>query len=119
MVKNTIYLSLFLSFISFTLLAQGGKSLAEADRLFSVKSYDAALPKYLEAIQAGEKDPMVQYKAGVCYQKSPELSEQIKAIPYFEYAIANGKNVPATLHYDLGDLHLKDENVPKALESFT
>src|SRR5688572_25994086 len=119
MVKNTIYLSLFLSFISFTLLAQGGKSLAEADRLFSVKSYDAALPKYLEAIQAGEKDPMVQYKAGVCYQKSPELSEQIKAIPYFEYALKNAQGLPNTLHYDLGVIYLKNEDIQKAIDSFT
>jgi outer membrane protein OmpA-like peptidoglycan-associated protein/Tol biopolymer transport system component len=119
MVKNTIYLSLFLSFISFTLLAQGGKSLAEADRLFGVKSYDAALAKYLEAIQAGEKDPMVHYKAGVCYQKSPELSEQIKAIPYFEYALKNAQGLPTTLHYDLGVIYLKNEDIQKAIESFT
>jgi outer membrane protein OmpA-like peptidoglycan-associated protein len=119
MIKKCTYLLLCLFFATGSLFAQSNKSLAEAERYFGFKSYDAALPKYLEAIEAGEKDPLVHYRAGICYQKSPELTEQIKAIPYFEYAIANGKDVPTALHYDLGDLYLKDENVPKALESFT
>jgi outer membrane protein OmpA-like peptidoglycan-associated protein len=119
MTKKCIYLLLSLFFATGSLFAQSNKSLAEAERYFGIKSYDAALPKYLEAIQAGEKDPLVHYRAGICYQKSPELTEQIKAIPYFEYTVANGKDTPITLHYDLGDLYLKDENVPKALESFT
>jgi outer membrane protein OmpA-like peptidoglycan-associated protein len=99
-------------------IAQGSKSLADAERFFGVRSYDMALPKFLEAIQAGEKDPMVHYKTAVCYQKSPETDEQIKAISYFEYAIRNGKDLPAMLHYDLGSIYLKDENIQKALENF-
>ncbi len=98
--------------------AQGSKVLADADRFFSVRSYDMALAKYLEAIAAGEKDPMVHYKTGVCYQKSPETDQQIKAIPYFEFALANGKDMPAILNYDLGTIYLKDENIQKALEYF-
>src|SRR5690349_3451465 len=62
---------------------------------------------------------MVYYKTGVCYQKSPELGEQIKAIPYYEYALTNSQGLPTTLYYDLGTLYLKDENVPKAIENFT
>jgi outer membrane protein OmpA-like peptidoglycan-associated protein len=100
------------------LFAQGSKSLADADRFFSVRSYDMALTRYLEAIQAGEKDPMVHYKTGVCYQKSPETDDQIKSIPYFEYALKNGKDFPAQLFYDLGAIYLKDENIQKALEYF-
>ena len=98
--------------------AQGSKSLADADRFFSVRSYDMALGKFLEAIQAGEKDPMVHYKTGVCYQKSEETDNQIKAIPYFEFALANGKDMPPSLYYDLGSIYLKDENIQKALANF-
>ncbi|HEX6223154.1 MAG TPA: OmpA family protein [Chryseolinea sp.] len=98
--------------------AQGSKSLTDADRFFSVRSYDMALPKFLEAIQAGEKDPMVHYKTGVCYQKAEETDNQIKAIPYFEFALANGKDMPASLYYDLGTIYLKDENIQKALANF-
>ena len=98
--------------------AQGSKSLADADRFFSVRSYDMALAKFLEAIAAGEKDPMVHYKTGVCYLKSEETDNQIKAIPYFEFALANGKGMPPSLYYDLGSIYLKDENIQKALENF-
>ena len=98
--------------------AQGSKALADADRFFSVRSYDMALAKFLEAIQSGEKDPMVHYKTAVCYQKSAETDDQIKSIPYFEYALAQGKDMPPSLYYDLGAIYLKDENVQKALENF-
>ncbi|RAV99185.1 OmpA family protein [Pseudochryseolinea flava] len=118
MVKHAICL-FFLTFLTLSLYAQGGKAVAEGDRLFGVKSYDAALAKYLEAIQAGEKDPMIHYKVAVCYQKSPELSEQIKAIPYYEHALQHAQGLPNTLYYDLGDIYLKDENIQKAIENFS
>ncbi len=99
--------------------AQGSKSLSDAERFYSVRSYDMALAKFLEAIQAGEKNPMVHYKTAICFLKSPETDEQIKSIPYFEYAITNGKEMPSSLYYDLGSIYLKDENIQKALENFT
>ena len=94
------------------------KALADGEKFFSIKSYEQALPFFETAIKAGEKDPLVHFKAGVCYQKSSEIAEQVKAIPYFEYALQNGKDLPAGLSYDLGQLYLKDENVQKALDSF-
>jgi hypothetical protein len=100
------------------LLAQQKKSLADAEHYFSVRSYDVALPRFLEAIQAGEADPMVHYKTGVCYQKSAETDEQIKSIPYFEYALKNGKDMPVNLYYDLGSIYLKDEKLQLAVDCF-
>ena len=99
--------------------AQGSKALSNAEKFFGVKSYDQALPLYEEAIKAGEKDPMVHYKAGVCYQKQQEIAEQVKAIPYFEYAIQNAKGLPPQVTYDLGELYLKDENLAKATATFS
>src|SRR5688500_739450 len=113
---NIVYLILLLSVTS--AIAQGSKSLADAERFFGVRSYDMALAKFLEAIQAGEKDPMVHYKTAVCYQKSPETDEQIKSISYFEYALRNGKKLPVTHYYDLRAMYLKEENIQKALENF-
>jgi hypothetical protein len=106
-------------FTSVTLFGQNSKALNEAEKLFGVKAYAQALSHYEEAIKSGVKDPTVYYHAGVCYQKSEELSEQIKAIPYFEYALQNGKGLPAILTYDLGELYLKDENLKKAMETLT
>src|SRR5689334_24616410 len=114
---NLLYWLLFFSVIA--LQAQDSKSLADAEHYFSVRSYDVALPKFLAAIQAGEKSPLVYYKTGVCYQKSPETDEQIKSIPYLEYALKNGKDMPASLYYDLGTMYLKDENLQNAVQSFT
>lgn len=100
-------------------LAQGNKTLSDAERYYGIKNYEQALPLFLEAINAGEKDPIVHYKTGVCYQKSLRVDDQIKAIPFFEYALKNSKNIPATVYYDLGELYLKDENLQKAIETFT
>jgi tetratricopeptide (TPR) repeat protein len=118
MLRVFTILCLVLLCSSLNLRAQGSKALADAEHYFSVRSYDVALPKFVAAIQAGEKDPMVHYKTAVCYQKSSETDEQIKAIQYFEYALKNGKGMPNSLFYDLGTIYLKDENVQKAIENF-
>src|SRR5688572_18249732 len=116
MTKRAHILCFIFLFSLTSAFSQGSKSLADAERFFNVRSYDMALAKFLEAVQAGEKDPMIHYKIAVCYHKSPETDEQIKSIPYYEYALANGKQMPASLYYDLGSIYLKDENIQKALE---
>ncbi len=118
MIRQVYFLCLVLFFAALSATGQDNKSLADAERYFSVRSYDVALPKFLAAIQAGEKDALVHYKTGVCYQKSPETDEQIKSIPFYEYALKNGKELPHSLYYDLGSIYLKDENIQKALENF-
>jgi outer membrane protein OmpA-like peptidoglycan-associated protein len=109
----------FLFFAATATWGQNSKALADAQRYFSIKNYEQALPLYLEAIKSGAKDPQVYYQAGICYQKSDDLNEQIKAIPFFETALKDGKGLPSTLVYDLGDLYLKNEDLPKAIHQFT
>lgn len=116
MMQKALYLTVTFLAFTFVLLAQGNKkALNEAERLFGIKSYDQALPLYQEAIAAGEKDPMVHYKAGACLQKSKNLNDQLQAIKYWEYAQEKGATLPPSFLYDLGDLYLKDENLEKAL----
>jgi outer membrane protein OmpA-like peptidoglycan-associated protein len=118
--KTAFYLFILLLAIQPQLFAQGNKkALSEADRFYGIKAYDQALPLYLEAIQAGEKDPMAHYRAGVCYQKSGDPNEQVKAVKYWEYALKNGSNLPPIVHFDLGELYLRDENLQNANASFT
>jgi outer membrane protein OmpA-like peptidoglycan-associated protein len=113
-------LSLLFLCVQAAVFGQGGKkALSEAERYFGIRAYDQALPLFIEAIQAGEKDAMVQYKAGVCYQKSRDTNEQIKAIPYLENALQNGAKVPNSVYMELGDLHLKNENIEQAIKRFT
>lgn len=118
MFRKIISLSIGLSLLVSSATAQGNKALVEADRFFGIKAYDAALPRFLEVIQNGEKDPMVHYKTGICYHKSVDNVDQLKAIPYFEYAIANGKGFPPSLYFDLATLYQRDENLVKAIETF-
>src|SRR6478752_4332118 len=99
--------------------AQDTKKLAEAQRLFGIKNYDKALPLFLEAIQSGVKDPLAHYQTGVCYQKMQNIDDQVKGIPYLEKAYTEGKGLPPTLPYDLGQLYLKNEQLDKALQTFT
>jgi outer membrane protein OmpA-like peptidoglycan-associated protein len=119
MLKKFICVAVGILLVGNAVYAQGSKALSEAERFFGIKAYESALPKFLEAIQAGEKDPMVYYKTAICYQKSPNSNDQLKAIPYFEYALANGKGFPIALNYDLGNLYLRNEDLPKAIETFT
>ena len=118
MIKSFCTFILLLSAHSLA-IAQGGKTLGDAERYYGIKSYEQALPLFIQAINAGEKDPMVHYKTGVCYQKSSQVTEQIKGIPYLEYALKNAKEIPTAVYYDLGELYLKDENLQKAIETFT
>src|SRR5258707_9697539 len=99
--------------------AQDTKKLADAQRLFVMKSYEKALPLFLDAIQSGVKDPLSYYQTGVCYQKMQNIDDQVKGIPYFEKAYAEGKGLPPSLPYDLGQLYLKNEQLEKALQTFT
>lgn len=115
---KSFYLFFFVVAAATGSLAQGNKSLSTAERYFGIRNYTDALPLFLEAIEAGEKDPMVHYKAGVCYEKSVEIDEQVKAIPYFEYALKNNTNLPASVYFDLGTLHLRNENLKEAIASY-
>jgi outer membrane protein OmpA-like peptidoglycan-associated protein len=120
MMRKALNLLILTVILATSVHGQGNKkALADAERYFGIKVYDQALHLYLEAIQAGEKDPMVHYKTGVCYLKTGETNEKIKAIPYFEYALKNGSGIPNSVYYDLGEVCLLDENFPKAIEAFT
>jgi len=114
--KKIILLTTLLCF-SVLAFAQDTKKLSDAQKLFSLKSYDKALPLYVEAIQSGVTDPLANYQAGICYKNQQNVDDQVKGISYFENALKNGKNLPPTLNYDLGQLYLKNEQLDKALEA--
>lgn len=114
--KRTACLLLLLSIAHFT-VAQN-KSLADAQRFFSIRNYEQALPLYLEAFNTGVKDPVAYFQAATCYIKNPNTNEQLKAIPLLETALKDGKGVPPSARLDLGYLYLRDEQLDKALVAF-
>ena len=111
--------SLFILFAVLNVTAQNSKSLTEAQQLFGFKKYDQALPKFLEAFNSGAKGSLVQYQIGVCYQKSQDSDDQLKGIPFFENALNEPKGIPVTASYDLARLYLLNEQVDKAVATFT
>ncbi len=116
---NKLFTSLLILFAILDATAQNSKALTEAQQLFGFKKYDQALPKFLEAFNSGAKDASVQYPIGVCYQKSQDIDNQVKGIPFFENALNGSKAIPLTANYDLAGLYLLNEQLDKALETFT
>ncbi|MBL6445899.1 PD40 domain-containing protein [Fulvivirga sp. 29W222] len=95
------------------------KKVYDADKYFKIRNYQEALSLYLEAIEAGVDDPVVYYRTAVSYQNMFEINEQVKAIPYFEKAIAKGMDqLPANVYYDLAEVYHKDEQIEKALDYY-
>lgn len=88
-----------------------------ADKFFDIKNFTNASEIYEELIAAGEKDPLLMYKAGASLLESNNIQQQIKAIPYIEYAYqSKDANIPAEIDYYLGMGYHKDSKLNKAIE---
>ncbi len=121
--KNRIFLVLIFSVFIFSEVISQSKDyekvLYKAERLFKIKNYDDALSGYLEAIKLGDTSPLTHYNTGVCYLNMLNTDDQIKAKPYFEYALKNKDNtVPNQIYFDLGQIYHKDLEVTRALDVF-
>ncbi|MCI0751284.1 MAG: OmpA family protein [Flammeovirgaceae bacterium] len=114
---RVVFISLF--FLANVGYAQVSKQVAEADKFFNIRNYEQALPLYEEAVKGGSKDPVVHYRAAVCHQKSTSLANQLKAIPFMEFATKYNSTLPPTIHFELGDLYLKAERLQDALDSYS
>jgi len=114
------FLIIFLLSVSNIILAQDtDKLIFSADKYFKIRNYEEALPLYLEAIEKGVKDPTTYYRVAVSYEESFEIDEKIKAIPYFEYAIENGKDkLPDEVYFDLASVYHLNTQIDKAEEYF-
>jgi outer membrane protein OmpA-like peptidoglycan-associated protein len=100
--------------IVLVVLGYGQKSLSEAQRLFSVKAFEEAIPLFEKAFEEGATDPLAFYQAGYCYSRLPDLNLQLKGIPFYEKAIATGKNLPPAAYFEAAQLHLKNEDLANA-----
>ncbi len=116
---NKLFAAFLMLFAIVDAYAQNSKALKEAQQLFGFKKYEQALPLFLEAQRSGLKDPQVSYQTGVCYQKSQDLNNQLKAIPYFESALKDGKGILVITHFELAELYLKNNQLDKAVATFT
>lgn len=111
---------LFFLFSTNFLLAQDiDKKIYSADKYFKIRNYEKAIPLYLEAIDAGVKDPIVYYRTAESYKNLFEIDDQVKSIPYFEYALKNGGDqLPSRIYLDLGNIYHKNGQIDKALKNY-
>lgn len=109
-----------IALITFSAYSQDvNKKVSNADRYFKIRNYEAALPIYLEVLEAGVSDQLIQYRTAVCYEQSVEINEQVKAIPYFERATEKGLgNLPNRVYRDMAQVYHKNEQLEKAFEFF-
>lgn len=123
MLKKVTIISFTLSLLFFAGYVQGQdveKNIYKADKYFKIRNYNEALVLYLKVIEAGINDPMIYYRTAASYLHMPQISEQVKSIPYFEYAIENGKDLlPSRVYFDLGNIYHKDDRVEKAITFYS
>ncbi len=113
--KNAVLLFLLLCVHS--TWAQNDKILYRADKYFEIRNYREALKLYLEAIELKEKNPQAFYKAGICYLNFPDVDEQLKAIPYLEFASNNrDQSIPGEIDNYLGDVYHKNLQTELAIQ---
>lgn len=111
---------LFFLLVSNFLSAQDiDKKIYSADKYFKIRNYEKAILLYMEAIEAGVKDPLVHFRTGESYKNLFEIDDQVKSIPYFEYAIKNGADqLPSRVYLDLGSIYHKNGQIDKAIKNY-
>ncbi|MDN4166960.1 OmpA family protein [Cytophagales bacterium LB-30] len=108
----------FLSLVSVS-LAQSDQNVYKADKYFSIRNYSEAIKLYKAAIESGNTDPLVHYRAGYSLFSMNDLNDQIQAIPYFEFAAKNkNNNVPNEVYLYLGEMLHKDIRLQEAITNY-
>ncbi|MFN3316941.1 MAG: tetratricopeptide repeat protein, partial [Raineya sp.] len=106
-------------FLSFYTKSQ---DLKKADEAFEQGNFEQALSTYASLVKKSPQDPALNYKLGVCYLKSKDAQDQLKALSALE--IAKNKindQVPKRVYYYLGKayhLHQKFDEAIKQFEEF-
>ncbi|PKP20929.1 MAG: hypothetical protein CVU05_07870 [Bacteroidetes bacterium HGW-Bacteroidetes-21] len=84
---------------------------------FNNEEYQKALPVLLKMDSIGPDDFEIKYYIGACYLNSNY--EQVKGIPYLEYALKNGEaSLPKAVFLDLGRLYHLNYQFDEAVHLF-
>lgn len=121
--KKSIFFILFFSIIVVgEVISQSKeveKSIYRGEKLFRIRNYVGALDEFLTAVKAGDSSALTHFYVGECYLNMPNVSDQVKATPYFEYAAKNkNASIPGRIYFSLGQVYHKDLEVSKAIESY-
>ncbi len=92
------------------------KLLKSADVEFRYDNYEGALPLYLQALEINDRDPMVNFRVGICYLN--DLSYKATALEYFLVAEDVDKKIDEHFYYYLGVAYQYNHEFEDALESY-
>ena len=89
------------------------------DQLLRLKNYRGALENYQKALEAGGEGPHLNYGLGAAYANLPNVNDQIKAVPYLEFAYENRDGeVPPDVLYYLGRTYHLTNKIPQAITAY-
>jgi len=95
------------------------QDLKKADEAFEQGNFEQAIGTYQALVKKSPQDPLLNYKLGVCYLKSKDAQEQLKALAVLE--IAKNKindQVPKRVYHYLGKAYHLHERFDEALKQF-
>jgi len=116
--KGLVVLILLLSVgnLSFGQEINVSKVQGKADKLFQVRSYEEALPLYLQLEQSGAEDELQDYKIAKCLCESKNVNERVKSLMYFErISVSSMKEIPKNYYVDWGDAYVDNDQLDQAL----
>ncbi|MDH5380772.1 MAG: OmpA family protein [Cyclobacteriaceae bacterium] len=120
--KNILFYTIILVLLnafSQPLFAQTDKDIYRADKYFSIKNYQEAQKIYQKVVDAGNTDPVTNYRLGYCYFQSNELEQKIKSIPYLTKAVGKtSRDIPVSLYFDLAQAYHFNSEIDNALEMY-
>ena len=91
------------------------RALKEADLEYLDEKYPLALPYYLEAYRANPKNPLTNFRTGIC---EAECRNHAEAIKYLVNAYKLDPGVDPDILYHLGRAYHHTEQFDDAIESF-
>lgn len=125
MIKKFTFFLITFWLVSHTLYAQIGegvarKKLDKAIQDMNLARYELAAASFTELYKQYPTDTLVNYGLGYCYAHSDNPNEQVKGIPYFEFALpSRSEDIPTTLPRDLAHLYHKAYRFAEAINLYT
>jgi outer membrane protein OmpA-like peptidoglycan-associated protein/tetratricopeptide (TPR) repeat protein len=97
--------------------AQSAKKIfREADQFFEEKTYNEALPLYLEGLKLDPENPTANFRVGLCYL---EMIHEEKAVPYLEKAYKKKPDIAKDILWFLGKAYQHNHQFEEALKVYS
>lgn len=91
----------------------------KTSELMNIGRYQEAADAFAELHKQFPNDTLLNYRLGYCYNQSETPETQLKAVPFFEFALpSRSEDVPVTLYRDLAGLYHKSYRFEEAIQLY-